>query len=289
MKNFSKALCYSALLVAVAAICLPAGAQTGQDGERGARQGRRGQRGGRGGGGGGVSAMFNYMRNVKVQEELQLSDEQGTQLEALSQEVGDQGGRRGGGQRGAGRGAGGGGQQGGGGEGANGGGQRRDFREAARERDAKIAQGLSDILFGDQLKRLEGITIQAQGPSALLIPSIQQRLGLSPEQKESLGGVTEEFGTKRRELFAELGGGNPRGGRGGGGGGGGGGAFGAGREKMAELTQSQNDALLAVLNESQAAQMEEMKGEPFEGIEGLSRSGRGGRGGRGGPDPFGQN
>ncbi len=275
MKKISKALCFSALLVAVAAICLPAGAQTGQDGERGARQGRRGQRGGRGAGG--VSAMFNYMRNVKVQEELQLSDEQGTQLDALSQEVGGQGGRRGGG-----RGNFGGGGAGGGGEEGDGGGQRRDFREAARERDAKIAQGLSDILFGDQLKRLEGITIQAQGPSALLIPSIQQRLGLSPQQKESLGGVTEEFGTKRRELFAELGGGNPRGG-----GGGGGGGFGAGREKMAELTQGQNDALLAVLNESQAAQMEEMKGEPFEGIEGLRRAGRGGRGGRGRGGPGG--
>ena len=71
MKKISKALCFSALLVAVAAMCVPAGAQTGQDGERGARQGRRGQRGGRGGGG--VSAMFNYMRNVKVQEELQPS------------------------------------------------------------------------------------------------------------------------------------------------------------------------------------------------------------------------
>jgi hypothetical protein len=62
---------------------------------------------------------------------------------------------------------------------------------------AKVKSGLNGVLKPDQLKRLDQIVLQAQGPEALCLPGVAQRLSLSNDKKKE---IRETIESRRKEL-----------------------------------------------------------------------------------------
>jgi len=196
----------------------------------------------RGGPGGGGSLM-GLLRSEAVQKEIELLDEQKTELEKFGEQLRS---RRTGNQ----------------------GGERPDFRsmseeerqkffaemrtrmeERAKEANAKIEK----TLLPHQIKRLKQIALQLRGVGALANREVAEALGLTDEQKKEIEEVQaanrETMMTRARELF-QGGGERPD------------------REKMREqfqkLREEADGKLLAVLKPKQMKKFEELKGEPFE-------------------------
>ena len=154
------------------------------------------------------------------------------------------------------------------------------MRKAAEERTAKMKEQLEEILFPEQLERLEQINIQLQGIAALQNPEVAKKLKMTEAQTKELGevrdGLMEKMRDSMREIFAS------------------GGRDGI-REKMEKMRDDMEGEVLGVLNSDQKKKFEEMKGEPFEMPEGAMRGGRGnqgggagGQGGRGGGEQGGR-
>lgn len=214
------------------------------------------QRGG-GRGFGGVSHM-GLLRVEKVQEEINLTEEQQEEVRAARQELREDR------------------------EGQGGGGQNfRDLSDAERqefiarmqerrqERAKAEKEKLASILNEEQMKRLNEIYLQAAGAQALENPEIVAALKITDEQKEKLADAQEEARNTRREQMRELFQSGDRE---------------AAREKMAEVRKETDAIILAVLTDEQKQQLEQMKGKAIELTqEDLGRaSGFGGGRGRGG-------
>jgi hypothetical protein len=122
-----------------------------------------------------------------------------------------------------------------------------EMREAAAKRNADLKAKLEKVLLPPQMKRLNELSVQRQGVSALSNPEVAAALKLTDMQKETLAATIEKNGQKMRELF--QGAGDNREGL---------------REKMEQLRKESNEAVLGVLSEEQKKQFEEMKGEAFE-------------------------
>lgn len=256
----------SALSVGIAiatVLAHPAEAQRG--GPRGGDDndgGRRGQFGGgrgggfRGGPGGGGSSLLGLLRVNEVQEEIQLTVDQQELVEILGEEL-----REG----------------------------RPDFPENFRdlseeeqaafrrrmedwsqEQSTQATETLRTILEEQQYKRLQEISIQTRGVSALLDEEVAEKVELSEEQlaklKETQDAAREEMGTAMREMFRGGGGGFDRD---------------AMREKMEEFRKETENRMLAHLSEEQKAAFADLKGKPFEMPERRAGFGGGGRGGDG--------
>ena len=221
MKRFPclRVLAFTALFLAVA--CMAAQAQQQRGGQRGQRGGgerggdRGGQRGPGGGGfgqrgpggggfgqrgpgmgGGGVSGL---LRSEQVQKEINITEDQKSQLAKMAEEQMAAMRERFSGQSrenreemsDADRQA-----------------QRekmmKEFQEAAKEAEGKIR----GILKPEQFKRLKQIELQQQGVEALRRPDMAQALGLTEDQieklKEAFAGVQkqrEEIGEQTRALY----------------------------------------------------------------------------------------
>jgi Spy/CpxP family protein refolding chaperone len=215
--------------------------------------------GGRGFGGGG--SLLDLARIEAVQKEIEVVDDQLTAINKLADELRA--------QRDS--------QQG----------ERPDFRNmseeqrdklfaemrARREKESLAANAkLAEILLPPQITRLEEISLQQRGTSALGDPKVAEKLGLSADQKkkleETMTANMESMRSKMQELFQ---GGNRDG----------------IREKMQELRKEADEKVLAALTADQKAKFESLKGQPFQMPEGAFGRGRGGdrggdRGGRGG-------
>ncbi len=146
--------------------------------------------------------------------------------------------------------------------------ERREFFEKRMkeqsERTAKMKEQLEEVLFPEQMERLEQISLQLRGIAALTDEKVAGELKITTAQKEKMTKVQEEqrqsMGDKVRELFS-----------------------GGDRENMREAMQKMRDdmenSILGVLTSDQKKKFEEMKGEKFEMPEGAGRGGRGGFGG----------
>ena len=125
--------------------------------------------------------------------------------------------------------------------------QRAKFTESRgkfEELNKKFTAQTNEVLNADQKKRLQEITIQVRGSSALSSADVAKALGLSDDQKKKLTVVNADYRTKSRELFQ-----GDREGR---------------REKFAALRKENGEKLLAVLNAGQKEKFEKMKGKKFE-------------------------
>ena len=142
------------------------------------------------------------------------------------------------------------------------------MRKQAEERNAKMKEQLEEVLFPEQLERLQEINIQLQGIAALRNADVAKELKITEAQKKELeevqAGLMEKMREGMRELFT-----------------GGGGREGM-REKIEEMRDDMEGDVLDVLTSDQKKKFEEMKGEKFEMPEGSFGRGRGGQGGQGG-------
>ncbi|MDE0865105.1 MAG: hypothetical protein OSA98_15045 [Rubripirellula sp.] len=141
------------------------------------------------------------------------------------------------------------------------------MRKQSEERTAKMKEQLEEVLFPEQLERLEQINIQLQGIAALQNAEVAKKLKMTAAQTKELeevrNGIMEKMRDSMREIFAS---GNREG----------------IREKIEKMRDDMEGDVLAVLNTDQKKKFEEMKGEPFEMPEGAMRGGRGGQGGASG-------
>jgi hypothetical protein len=138
--------------------------------------------------------------------------------------------------------------------------QREEFEKKARLQ-------LEEVLFPEQLERLQQIEVQAMGMRALFMDRVAEELQLSEQQRKQLRETsreaTEEMFSKMREMFRS----GDREGM---------------REKMQQARQETEEKVLGVLTSEQKQKFEAMKGEPFKMPD--RRGGFRGRGGRGGGD-----
>ena len=149
------------------------------------------------------------------------------------------------------------------------------MRKQAEERNTKMKEQLEEVLFPEQLERLQEINIQLQGIAALRNADVAKELKITDAQKKELeevqAGMMEKMREGMRELFTS-----------------GGGREGM-REKIEKMRADMEGDVLAVLTSDQKKKFEEMKGEKFEMPEGsFGRGGRGGFGGRGGGEQGGR-
>jgi Spy/CpxP family protein refolding chaperone len=124
-------------------------------------------------------------------------------------------------------------------------------REKMMEMRTTMEETIAGVLTEEQNVRGREIRIQMEGVRSLARDDIQEELGLSEEQKTQL----EAVGDKVREQFEELGqaarSGDAE-------------AREGLREKFEELGQRVERAAMHILTDEQEAKFEEMKGEPFE-------------------------
>ncbi len=261
---------FATALLAVALVAMMTSSSFAQQrGQRGGGgPGGFGGRGGGGfggfGGGGGGDMTFTLLRVEAIQTELQVAPDQKEAITKLEEQSRSERGER-----------------------IDFGSiremsdeERREFFEKRQkeqqERVAKMKEQLEEVLFPEQMERLEQIALQIRGIAALADEKVAAKLKITTEQKEKLTKVQEELrgsmGEKIRELFS---GGNREG----------------MREAMTKMREDMEKEVLAVLTSTQQKQFEEMKGEKFEMPEGglfgrggfgSGRGGFGGRGGRGG-------
>jgi hypothetical protein len=137
--------------------------------------------------------------------------------------------------------------------------ERAKLRQQAEQRSKTAREELAKALKPQQVKRLEEISLQLQGSSALTNPEVVAKLKLSDEQVTKLRAVANESRQAMRTLFQ---GGNVE----------------NAREKLAELRKSSDEKSLAVLNADQQKQFTAMKGKPFELPQGAFGRRRGRRG-----------
>lgn len=187
------------------------------------------RRGGFGGfrGGFGTVSQVQLLQAEQVQTELELSDQQKTQVEEINEQLRTE--RRELFQQGGGQG---------------------DFQERAaklaeltREANTKAKEALNE----QQAKRLQEIWLQVAGPAALNASEIVAALEITDDQKQQLESVRSANQEARRELFQGQGQDRQQ-----------------LRARMAELREQENEQLLAVLTEQQRAKFKELQGEPIE-------------------------
>lgn len=244
-RSRSAALAVAALLVTLTVVNL-ADAQE--------RRGGRGRGGGFGGPFGGMmgSPVF-LLSNEKVQQELELLDDQKAEVQKALDELRPPRGQGGPGQGGF--------QQ-------LSDEERQKLRAEREEKTKAATDKVNSILLPHQAERLKEISLQVRGTGALADEEVAKELNVSDDQKQKLAAIQEETGREIRTLFQ------------------GGQQADADRQaafqKMAELRRAAEEKTLAVLTDEQRQQFDSMQGEKFEGIDELRRP-RGFGGGRGGP------
>lgn len=157
--------------------------------------------------------------------------------------------------------------------------REKAFAEMSKQREANALKAnakLAEILLPLQIERLEQISLQMRGTSALSDPKVAAKLSLTDEQKKKL----EAAVTANREAMQQ--------------------AFQGGnrgqeqdrnqmREKFQQLRKTADEKVLAVLTADQKAAFEKLKGAAFTMPEGAGRGPRGGdQGGRRGGDQGGR-
>ncbi|MEX2120976.1 MAG: Spy/CpxP family protein refolding chaperone [Pirellulales bacterium] len=252
-RSRSAALAVAALLVTLTVVNL-ADAQE--------RRGGRGRGGGFGGQFGGMmgSPIF-LLANEKVQQELELLDDQKAEVQKTLDELRPPRGQGGPGQGGPGQ----------GGFQQLSDEERQKLRAEREERTKAATEKVNSILLPHQAERLKEISLQVRGTAALTDDEVAKALSITDEQKQKFDTIRQESFEQMRGLFPQPGQDQPAD---------------ADRQaafqKMAELRRAAEEKTLAVLTDEQRQQFDSMQGEKFEGIDELRRP-RGFGGGRGGP------
>jgi Spy/CpxP family protein refolding chaperone len=213
--------------------------------------GRRGGGFGRGGAGGGIGAV-QLVGIEQVQKELELVDDQKSEITKITDESRQGLGDLFGGlrdlpdeERQA---------------------KMREMQEKLAARNKETEEKINKVLLDHQKKRLKEITLQVQGIAALSNADVVTALALTSDQKDQIKKVTDDADQARRDLFQNAGDGDRA----------------ALREKGQTIRQEAEQKALAVLTADQKTKFEDMKGKKFEIDPAALRGGRGGFGGGGG-------
>lgn len=185
--------------------------------------------GGRGRGMMGPMSGAMLLGMPEVRQELGTTDEQNKQLEQIRQDLMGPGGFQG----------------------------WRDLSNEERQKrvteaDAKVAK----VLRSEQLDRLNQLRLQREGAMALTRADVQEKLGLTQEQKDKIKKIQDEARPPQGTNFQNLSDDE--------------------RAKMREQREKAETDTLAVLNADQKKKLDEMKGKPFD----FPRGGPGGGGNR---------
>ena len=113
---------------------------------------------------------------------------------------------------------------------------------------AKVKSGINGVLKPDQLKRLDQIVLQAQGPEALCLPGVAQRLALSTDQKKEVRETIESRRNELQELFEQVKKGTEK----------------DPQEKIAKIRSAEQEQLLLILKEGQQKQWAAMLGKSID-------------------------
>jgi Spy/CpxP family protein refolding chaperone len=119
-----------------------------------------------------------------------------------------------------------------------------ELRGKSEELSKKFTAQANEVLNADQKKRLQEISIQVRGSSALSTDDVAKALGLSEEQSKKLRAISEDSRAAMRKLFE----GDREG----------------VREKFTALRKEAGEKMLAVLTADQKEKFEKMKGKKFE-------------------------
>jgi len=179
------------------------------------------QRGGRFGMMGGA----NLLGRPEVQTELKLTDEQKTKVGTLVETLREE--RRG---------------------------RFQDLRDATPEERMKIQEQwrteemkkINEVLNPDQQKRFRQISLQQEGPMAVIHADVATEIGLTDDQKKKVADLQREMMEKQRGIFQEFQGDRE-------------GAM----AKMQALRKETNDKAMAILTDDQKNKWKEMVGAPF--------------------------
>ena len=117
------------------------------------------------------------------------------------------------------------------------------MRKQAEERNTKMKEQLEEVLFPEQLERLQEINIQLQGIAALRNAEVAKELKITEAQKKELEEVQAGLMEKMREGMRELFSGGSRDGI---------------REKMEKMRDDMEGDVLDVLTSEQKKKFEEM-------------------------------
>ena len=226
---------------------------------------------GRRGGGNRVSRSA-LLQIDKIQAELELTDEQKSDLSemrgtnrgpgergARKRGDGDSKGERGERKRGEGDAKGDRGQRKRGdgekGERARQGAERGSRGGQSLEQVQKEIDRLSEVLLPHQMTRLTGIYVQVMGKRAIQDPVIAKELEITEDQKTEMqdiqGAMREEMQSMRDTIEREE-----------------------MREKFTEMQKEVNNKLMGVLTSTQKEKLDELKGDEFEMPEGGIQRGR---------------
>lgn len=112
----------------------------------------------------------------------------------------------------------------------------------------KVKSSLNGILKPDQLKRLDQIVLQAQGPEALFLPGVAQRLSLSNDQKKEIRETIESRRKEIQELIEQAKKGTEK----------------DPQEKAAKIRAAEQDQLVLILTDGQQKQWAAMLGKAID-------------------------
>lgn len=127
--------------------------------------------------------------------------------------------------------------------GGNQGNLSQEERTQRREKFAAAEQEALKVLTPEQTERLDQISLQVRGASALTDEKVAEKLKITADQKQKLEDIQRQTGEKMRAIFQ------------------GGGDREANMKKVTELREESSKQALAVLSDEQRGQFEKMQGE----------------------------
>lgn len=216
--------------------------------------------GGPGGPGGGQNEI-SLLGRQDVQDDLALTADQKTKVEALVKKYqpqrgrGGQGGPGGGGPPQGGFGGGQGGPPGGGGQGGPPGGGDFDpeaMRAQIEKRQAEQKKAIAAVLTEAQIKRLGEIKVQMAGSSAVMDPEIGKKIDLTEDQRDRIQVMMEDerenmprpdFNSGERPDPKQM------------------------QEQMKKMQAKINSGIDAILTASQKAKLKELGGKAFKRVD----------------------
>jgi len=134
--------------------------------------------------------------------------------------------------------------------------------QTMREEVAKEQKELlKEVLFPEQIERLDQLMLQMRGIMALGEPDVQERLGMTTTQVDKLKQIRSDQETKMRDSMREIWQSGDREGI---------------RDKMTEMRKDVESKVLEQLDPKQKEKFESMKGKPFDFSAIRPPEGRGG-------------
>lgn len=124
--------------------------------------------------------------------------------------------------------------------------RQEKMQSVMKEMGTESKKITDELLKPEQAKRLDQISLQSRGASALADPELQTKLKMTDEQKEKVQNLNEDTMAQMRDLRQEMQD-DPEG----------------TRKKIQDLQKETNAKAMALMTDDQKAMWKDMTGEPF--------------------------